>query len=283
MELPVLAGPNAALRPAIKSLATLKIKQDQLSRTQPGQEFLNDWMCAGNTCAFFPDTFMRHVLPFLYWEEETSATRYSAMVPVELAIGASIKGFPRSIQEADVPKRIAWYRENKAPGATASGTYMPELGVYFAHEGKHRIGFMRHHHEPLFQAQVNDLAYPSPDRLKIVTSSIARGLRYALLDDRHLQVLLAPHTTQLILSSYGVRTLPWRSLEGVPSEASAYRAACEQRLLTSPPDRAEQSRTLDLHIVQQCDEKEARRQLEEKRRNTPWTQRLAERFLGIHS
>lgn len=277
MELPVLAGPNAALRPAIKSLATLKIKQDQLSRTQPGQEFLNDWMCAGNTCAFFPDTFMRHVLPFLYWEEETSATRYSAMVPVELAIGASIKGFPRSIEEAGVPKRIAWYRENKARGNGASGTYIPALGVYFAHEGKHRVGFMRHHHEPLFQAEVDDLAYPSPDRLKIVTSDISSGLRYAVLDDRYLQVLLAPHTTLMILSSYGVRTLPWHHLEGVPSEERAYRAACDQRLLTSPPDRAEKSRTLDLHRVQEYDEKEA----QQRRRNKPWAQRLTERLLGI--
>lgn len=281
MELPTLAGPPPALRSVIESMAALKVDQDRFSRTLLGQAFLNDWMQASNTCAFSPDTYMRRLLPFLFWEEEASPTKYSALVPVEIAIGASIKGLPHHIKEKDVPERIAQYRENKASGAAASGTYIPALGVYFAHEGKHRVAFMRHHHEPLFQAEVDNLPYPSPDRLKIVTSRACSELRYAVLDNRYLQVLLAPHTTQQILSSYGVKTTRWNQLENIPSEAGVYRAVCDRQLFASPGSRSEAARTLDLHEVLQQEEKEAQRRQAEIKRNTHWKHRLLKHLLGI--
>jgi hypothetical protein len=280
MELPILKRPPPELSRVIQRMADLKIQQDYMARTLLGQEFLNDWMGAANTCAFCPDTFIRRLLPFLFWEEEQNPKKYPALVPVEIAIGACIKGQPAHIAAEDVSKRITQYRENKAPGATASGTYIPALGIYFAHEGKHRVAFMRHHDEPVFQAEIDDLAYPSADRLKIVTPSAPNQLLYAVLDGRYLQVLLLPHSTQRILTSYGVSSVRWSKLENVPSESTVFRAVCDRHLFTSPENRSEAVRTIDLQELLQEEEKESLQKIAKQKQNARWKNRLLKRLLA---
>lgn len=277
MELPVLPGPNPKLLDVIKGVAELKIRQDYMSRTLVGQQFLNDWMHAASTCAFFPDTFVRRLLPFLLWEEERSRKTYPALVPVEFAIGACIKGLPYHIEPEEVPDRIAQYRENKASGARASGTYIPELGIYFAHEGKHRVAFMRHHNEPFFQAEVDDLSYPAADRLKIVTSSRSKVF-FVLLDERYLQLLLLPHSTQRILSSYGVSSIRWDQLNDAPAESTVLRMVGERQLFTAPDNRSEATRTIDLHELLQKEDTEKQRERELGQKKATWKNRFV-RFL----
>lgn len=195
------------------------------------------------------------------------------LVPVEIAIGACIKGQPAHIAAEDVPKRITQYRENKAPGATASGTYLPALGIYFAHEGKHRVAFMCHHNEPVFQAEIDDLTYPSADRLKIVTPSAPSKLLYAVLDRRYLQVLMLPHSTQRILTSYGVSSVRWSKLENVPSESTVLRAVYDRQLFTSPESRSEAVRTIDLYELLQ-------KESNDRRKTAHWKSRLLKLLLG---
>lgn len=50
------------------ALCDLKLKMDRHARKFIGQPFLDDWMDARNTCAYFGDSLARLVLPFLDWE-----------------------------------------------------------------------------------------------------------------------------------------------------------------------------------------------------------------------
>lgn len=237
---------------SVKTLARLKIEQDYLVRnTVAGKGFVEDWIKSGITCSLHPSTFARRVIPFLYWNDCDRKEVSLFRVPTEIAIGSCIKYYPESIKGGDVAKYIDGYRASSSSNRNkdqAGGDYVPQLGIYIAHEGKNRVAFMRHHAEPYFLAYVYEQPYPDASRLKIVHSSLPQNqLSYCVLDDRYLQMLSpAPYSPIELLKSHGVEEVSWRELNA-PTEQFVFDAIVESGLLwRSPDDISEAARSFDL-------------------------------------
>lgn len=122
---------------------------------------------------------------------------------------------------------------------------MPELSLYVAHEGKHRVAFMRQQGEPCFLSNVHVLNYPAAHRIKIIRSSDFPDCPYfVVLDGRYLQLL--SHCSIDLLESYGVGYASWRDLNA-PTEQFVFNAIVDSGLLWRRPDNnTEAARSFDL-------------------------------------
>ncbi|MDR1994205.1 hypothetical protein [Azonexus sp.] len=252
-------GVSPALEDIVRGLADLKLALDRFSRDDTGQPFINDWFDSRTgTCAFTGHAFLQQIVPFLD-HSEAMGSSFRAYVDPALVLGASIKGRPESIRGEEIAQRRARY----ARDFDVSGLYRAEydwlesLGIVWAHEGKHRVAFMRAHGEPAIAAWVQRRSYPTPDRIVLVEPTEYRQAWFAILDGRYLQLVPRPAITQRLLSAYGVETIRWRDLDDVPSELFVRHAivdwqqrpqsyCAEDRMLDLPALRDEECRAREL-------------------------------------
>ncbi|MFK4132239.1 hypothetical protein ACI2KR_08090 [Pseudomonas luteola] len=253
---PVLQlGVSEHLEAVSRKLCHLKTDMDYYSRGFIGQPFIDDWMQTHNTCAYFGTSYLERIIPFLLWEKTGRSTPYLAMVPSDHVVGACIKGKPEHIKPDDVEARIRMYKDLNKSGNVASYSWYKALGIFCAHEGKHRVAFMRAHNQPAIAAQVYEEDYPSADRITLIKPRDRYSERdghkdwLALLDGRYVQVLLKPRMARTLLEAYGVQTKHWDEIKGLPDE-SEVREELRKRFLDKPPiNRCESNRTLDLEEV----------------------------------
>lgn len=232
----------------INGLCDLKLDMDRYSRNLVGQPFLDDWMGTKNTCAYCGDSFLRLILPFMGWEDVPSYY-YKAYVNPQHVLGASIKGKPEHVKPEQVNEKIARYASHFGSTDNAAYIWIKPLGIFWAHEGKHRVAFMRAHNQQTIAAWVREAIYPEADRLALIRPTDDRDEWLALLDRRYLQVLRRPQTTRLLLEAYGVKTLRWNELSNVPGECAVRQEIYQQRLHLSPRTTAENERTLDVEAL----------------------------------
>jgi hypothetical protein len=242
-----------AVADAAAALCDLKVLMDQQSRGYAGQPFINDWMGYPNTCAFHGDSFLRLVIPFVHWTEtdDRSRPRFRAYVDPGHVLGASIKGGPEQVRDDVVDSRIARYARDFEGGGHNRAKYdwFQPLGLLCAHEGKHRVAFMRAHAQPAIAAWVTPRSYPAAERIVLIAPTEPRDRWLALLDGRHLQVVLRPHVTQMVLTAYGVKVVRWRDLPEAPTEQYVRREIDARGLSLPPASRREADRSLDLHVL----------------------------------
>lgn len=93
---------------------------------------------------------------------------------------------------------------------------------------------------------MREASYPSAERLVVIAPDDERDEWLALFDGRYLQVLRRPAVSALLLDAYGVKTLRWRALTGLPDEQSVRAAIRHRKLYRAPKTNAERERTLDL-------------------------------------
>lgn len=212
---------STCMSEASRELCDLKHHLDMISRDGIFQAFQNDWMGASNTCAFHGDTFLSSVVPFLKSESESPGKSYDAMVDCRHVLGASIKGKPKHIKSEDVPIRITKYSRHHPDDSLSRAEYnwYRPLGILVAHEGKHRVAFMRVHGDLPIAARVTPIGYPAPERLKLVEFGGNHRQLFAMLDDRYIQLLERPDVTRRYLTAYGVKTLYWEALKEMPDLA----------------------------------------------------------------
>lgn len=200
-----------------RRLCDLKYSLDMQSRMDLLQEFQNDWMDSSNTCAFFGLDFFEKIVPFLRHEESVGPS-FKAMVDSRLVLGASIKGKPKDISAQEAPERVACYSTHTEYGlGKAEYSWYEQLGIFVAHEGKHRVAFMREQGDLPIAAEVRLVKYPAAERIKIVSSRDGYWRFFAILDGRYLQVLERPDITRWFLSEYGIQECTWESLDTAPS------------------------------------------------------------------
>lgn len=252
---------SPAVADAAAALCDLKILMDQQSRGYAGQPFINDWMGYPNTCAFHGDSFLRLVIPFVHWTETDDRSRppFRAYVNPGHVLGSSIKGGPGRVRDDAVDSRIARYARDFEGGGHNGAKYdwFQPLGLLCAHEGKHRVAFMRAHAQPAIAAWVTPRSYPAAERIVLIAPTEPRDRWLALLDGRHLQVVLRPHVTRMVLTAYGVKVVRWRDLPEAPTEQYV-RREIEARSLSLPPaSRREADRSLVLHALR-AEEKRAK-------------------------
>lgn len=237
-----------ALEREVRNLCDLKITLDRLSKSGPSQALQDDWMASarGNTCAYWPSDFMRLILPFLNWEQDLQRRALRAYVDPRYVVGSNIGGFPEDVSDNEVWKRITKYKSDFCTPDDVLYIWYPALGIFFAHEGKHRVALMRRHEQPSIAAWVSEAKYPAAERMMIVAPSDERDEWVVVLDQRYLQVLKRPHVSTRFLSAYGVKTWQWNSVPGLPNELIVRNAVYERRLHRDQNTTAEDERTLDL-------------------------------------
>ncbi|WP_231973165.1 hypothetical protein [Ralstonia insidiosa] len=248
---------SAEMERSVDALCALKISLDRYARQWMGQPFMDDWMDSHNTCAYFGDSFLRLILPFMDWEPSEPRDYYRAYVNPRYVLGASIKGRPEHIDDDKVAEKIALYSTHFGSRDNACYIRYPALGLYYAHEGKHRVAFMRAHEQPAIAAWVRDANYPTPERIVLIAPTDERDEWLALLDKRYLQVLRRPRLSQQLLTTYGVKTVRWKTVPGLPDEQCVREAIYARRLHREPTTTAELDRTLDLEDVRQQQREEA--------------------------
>lgn len=244
---------SEAMERTSAQLCALKVDLDRYARHWMGQPFLDDWMDSprGNTCAYDGRTFLRLILPFMGWEGDELKDCYRAYVNPQHVLGASIKGRPEDIDEDKVAGRIAGYATEFGSRDNACYIRYRALGLYWAHEGKHRVAFMRAHEQPAIAAWVRDASYPQPDRVVVIAPTDERDEWLALLDGRYMQVLRRPRVTLKLLNAYGVKTVRWVEVTGLPDEQRVRQAIYARKLHREPNSMAERDRTLDLDDVRE--------------------------------
>lgn len=237
-----------ALEREVRYLCDLKITLDRLSKSGASQALQDDWMASvrGNTCAYWPSDFMRLVLPFLNWEQDLQQRALRAYVDPRYVVGANIGGFPEDVSDGEVWNRITKYKSDFCTPDDVLYIWYPALGIFFAHEGKHRVALMRRHEQSSIAAWVSEAKYPAAERMMIVAPSDERDEWVVVLDQRYLQVLKRPHVSIRFLSAYGVKTCPWNSVPGLPDELIVRKAVYDLRLHREQNTTAEDERTLDL-------------------------------------
>ena len=206
---------------ASRELCDLKHHLDMISRDGIFQAFQNDWMGASNTCAFHGDTFLSRVVPFLKSESDSPDKPFEAMVDCRNVLGASISGKPKVIKPEEVPERISRYSRHHPEDSLSRAKYRwyRPLGILVAHEGKHRVAFMRTHGNLPIAARVTPVGYPAPERLKLIEVPGNHTQHFAMLDDHYLQLLERPDVTRRYLTAYGVKSVYWGALKEMPDLA----------------------------------------------------------------
>lgn len=281
LSAPVLQ-PNPQTYAVAQRIADAKIAQDYTCRTHEGRERVGRWAKAGVTCSLHPSSYAIRIIPFLKWNEPQPKS--PAFVPVEIALGSCIRGFPEHIKPEHIKQRIEKYRTNGRTGgggtAPACGDYVPELSLYIAHEGKHRVAFMRQQGESRFLSNVYVRHYPAAHRIKMIRSSDFPDCPYfAVLDGRYLQLLSHDCSIDL-LESYGVGYASWRDLSA-PTELFVHHAIQESGLLHRSPDNtSEEARTFDLQAL--AHEEDQAIKAQDKINSQPFWFRYICRKLGIH-
>ncbi|ALP62243.1 hypothetical protein [Paraburkholderia caribensis] len=241
---------SARMQLASGLLCSLKLEMDRYSRGLLGQPFLDDWMGSQDTCAYWGDELLRLVIPFLGWERR-SGDAFQAYVDSRYVLGASIKGFPEHIPQDKVQDRITRYASVFGTRDNALYIWYRPLGILTAHEGKHRVAFMRAHDQPAIAAWVREATYPSADRIVIVQPDDRQGEWLAVLDGRYVQLLRRPRVSRMMLEAYGVKVCRWRDLTDTPSRESVLREIYRTGLHRQPQTISEEERTLDLDKLKQ--------------------------------
>ncbi|WP_423200856.1 hypothetical protein DFLDMN_006430 (plasmid) [Cupriavidus sp. H19C3] len=241
---PLSLGVSSDMLNASAALCELKIGLDRHARRFVGQAYLNDWMGGPGTCAFWGDEFLEVVIPFLRWEEGRSRP-FQAFVDPRFVLGASINGKPEDIAAAEVPSRIKKYAETFGSIDNVHYIWYRALGILCAHEGKHRVAFMRAHDQPAVAAWVSEAKYPEAGRITIVKPD--EGEEWlAILDGRYVQVLRRPEVSSAMMRAYGVEETRWRNLGGMPDKDLVIQAVRQRGFHSQPRSSAEEDRTLDL-------------------------------------
>jgi len=243
-------GVSATMQMASGLLCNLKLEMDRYSRGLLGQPFLDDWMGSHDTCAYWGDELLRLVIPFLAWERR-GGDAFQAYVDPRYVLGASIKGFPEHVPQDKVQERITRYASVFGSRDNALYIWYRPLGILTAHEGKHRVAFMRAHDQPAIAAWVREETYPSPDRIVIVEPDKRQGEWLAVLDGRFVQLLRRPRVSCMMLEAYGVKVRRWRHLDDAPSKETVLREVYRNGLHRQPQTISEEERTLDLAKLKQ--------------------------------
>jgi len=245
-------GVSPTMQIASALLCDLKLEMDRYARGHVGQPFLDDWMGSLGTCAYWGDELLRLVIPFLGWERR-EGDAFRAYVDPRYVLGASIKGFPEHVPEEKVQDSITRYATTFGSRDNVLYVWYKPLGILTAHEGKHRVAFMRAHCQPAIAAWVREANYPSADRIVVVEPDERHGEWLAVLDGRYVQVLRRPRVSLMMLQAYGTRVCRWRDLTDAPSRRSVFREIYRHGLQRQQQTISEKDRTLDLETVSRRD------------------------------
>ncbi|UZJ61198.1 hypothetical protein OKW98_05605 [Pseudomonas sp. KU26590] len=247
VQLPSLEmGTNLRLLNIVRRIVDKKISMDLQSRSLVGQEFIDDWMQSGNTCAYHGFSFLYRIAPFLKTESVNSSYTIASVDP-SFVLGASIAWKPDDVKSEKLDKLLEFFSGNPDSMGleTAEYIWVKPLGIIWAHEGKNRVALM-HRHRRMISAKVREETYPAPERMKLINAPKSNRSTFALLDDRYIQLLPSPQTSSTLLSAYGVKTYYWNQLDFLPSHDLIEQEIESRKLYKANYNHDEKQRTIDI-------------------------------------
>jgi hypothetical protein len=246
-QLPSLEmGTNLRLLNIVRRIVDKKISMDLQSRLLVGQEFIDDWMQSGNTCAYHGFSFLYRIAPFLK-TESTDSSYVNASVDPSFVLGASIAWKPDDVKPEKLDELLEFFSGNPDSMGleTAKYIWVKPLGIIWAHEGKNRVALM-HRHRRMISAKVREETYPAPERIKLINVPKSNRSTFALLDDRYIQLLTSPQISSTLLSAYGVKSYHWNQLDFLPAYDLVEQEIELRKIYKSDYNHDENQRTIDI-------------------------------------
>ncbi|MCG9579088.1 hypothetical protein L1D14_23075 [Vibrio tubiashii] len=198
--------PHSNIVEAARQLSQLKFELDCKARSSPKNipDDLHGPCTGGEYGPHFGRTFLSSILPFLP-NTFSSTTPVIMNVPTTQVLGCSWRIWPDPNISQDEKDEVVAYINSDSGIVDTLYTYIPQLALFMAEEGKNRVNFCRYHSIPEIPARVLTMDYPSPGRIKIYTLSLAGGNDvWALLDGRYLQKVSHYAFVLPLMRAYGV-------------------------------------------------------------------------------
>ncbi|TNL13948.1 hypothetical protein CYD30_01775 [Kosakonia cowanii] len=163
--------------------------------------------------------FTSAVVPFLDLTHSLHARR--ARVPLDRLLGESWRWREPSSSSRSVTALADYLLEEdrSLPGERDQAVVfeIAPLGLWFAHEGKNRVHFLRSGGATEMPAMVTTVDYPAAERLALYRLVISgREELWCVLDGHRARRLVLPHLTRALLTAYGVAPAS-RWPQGLPS------------------------------------------------------------------
>jgi hypothetical protein len=209
---PVDDGIGETLRGEIRTLVDAKYLVDALAHERAGRR-LTGAFHDGSRGPRDGSEIFRDILPFAGIERD--GEQFSALVPSAQTIGASWRWRTESVKEHEREDLLAFLQspERAMPRARERAEYfwIKPLGLFLAHEGKNRVGFLRDMNVDWIPAQVFPCGYIAPERLMLYeVGPRERTFWWAVRDGTWLEPVVHPTWTLPVLRAYGVReTSDW--------------------------------------------------------------------------
>ncbi|MEZ8238598.1 MULTISPECIES: hypothetical protein [Vibrio] len=194
---------------AARRLASLKYDIDTIARKAPENipSDLHGPAAGGEYGPHFGSDFLSSILPFL--PREFSNDKQVVMnVPTDHILGCSWRVWPDPNISTIEKDEVIDYIYSESGIIDTFYTYIPELSLFLAGEGKNRVNFCRYHNIPHIPARVMIKNYPEANRIKIFTLNMAWGTDvWAVLDDRFIKKVSHFAYALPMLRAYGVSIL----------------------------------------------------------------------------
>lgn len=231
------------LHRAVRNIVTAKDELDATFRSSFLRSLLPAQLANAASSAIDVSAFTHAVVPFLDLASTVSCKR--TRVPLDVLLGEPWRWrdcYSTDPSPADLLAYLLHDDRSEPLDADKADVFeISPLGLYFAHEGKNRVQFLRSRGANDMPAVVTSVDYPDPTRLKCYYVHDAdRTTHWCVMDERWAQPLPLPHLSGSLLTAYGVAPLaPWPS--NLPSPATSELILQERR--TNP------RRTIDLNVI----------------------------------
>lgn len=199
---------SEGLRAAAAAIVSWQVRLD-LARRHDAPGGPVPLQIIGLTGSICGETLIRAVVPFVMHERALVQPSAAALVPLDRLLGDSWRWTTGDVRPDDVDCLREWLshpnRSDLMQKEAASYVGLPALGIYWAHEGKNRVQFLRdcgHTHVP---AHLTLYAYPSHERIDLFRVLVSGRIElWAVLERRWVQPILLPELGERLLREYGV-------------------------------------------------------------------------------
>ncbi|HCE5826570.1 TPA: hypothetical protein NHK69_003055 [Pseudomonas aeruginosa] len=194
---------SAKLKQAVRNIVAAKDALDAALRLPASTFLVPPELPNAAGSAVDVSAFTRTIVPFLDFRQSVGSAR--THVPLDRLLGESWRW-----REAPSATGLADYLlqdERSAPGDRDQAIVfeIAPLGLWFAHEGKNRVHFLRSGGAIEMPAMVTTIDYPAASRLALYRLAVAgREEMWCVLDGRQAKRLLLPKVTHTLLTAYGV-------------------------------------------------------------------------------
>ncbi|GKT17364.1 hypothetical protein AVHY2522_14975 [Acidovorax sp. SUPP2522] len=234
---------DTPLHQAVRSLVSAKDDLDAALRSPVLSPLLPAQLANAAASAISVSGFVHAVVPFL--DHTKAEDRERARVLIDRLLGESWRWrepYKANPSAEELTRHLLDdARSHDGDPDLAIVFAVVPLGLFFAHEGKNRVQFLRSRGATDMPARITPLDYPDAHRLALYRLRVVDRIEHwCVLDRRWAQALPLAHLTERLLVAYGVaHPAAWPA--DLPAPDAAARA-----MLRLPPDDDHQPIDLDL-------------------------------------